>query len=251
MSEWMALTGAMPALALMAVVDLADAKRPEPHWQVRKVAVLGGLAFFPCVWLQRWLAQVVAPTGLSGAFFDGLLSAALLEEGVKGLVLWLLVWRHPAFDERLDGIVYATRAGLGFALVENVLALAGVHSPVAFVGAYLLRAFFAVPCHAICAGFLGDLAARRRFDGTGPGFGGGLLVAVLLHGAYDVPLAVAALPTTSKGAALGLTLAPVAVVVGAFLVLRARAVEALRRDDLEHHHPERGPQRAGAGFVLR
>ena len=47
MPVWMALTGALPALALMTLVDLADAKRPEPHWQVRKVAVLGGLSVLP------------------------------------------------------------------------------------------------------------------------------------------------------------------------------------------------------------
>jgi len=165
MPVWMALTGALPAIALMTLVDLADAKRPEPHWQVRKVALLGGLAVVPCFLLQRWLSTVVSFDGASRALFEGFVSAALLEEGAKALVLWGFVWRHPSFDERLDGIVYGTRAGLGFALVENVVALWGSTSTMGFLGTFILRAFFAVPCHAIAAGFMGDLAARRRFDG--------------------------------------------------------------------------------------
>lgn len=249
MPVWMALTGALPALALMVLVDLADAKRPEPHWQVRKTAVLGGLAVVPVFALQRLLGSFVTLEALPRAAFDAFLSAALLEEGAKALILWLAVWRHPAFDERLDGIVYATRAGLGFALVENVAALWNTDSAFAFLGTYVLRALFSVPCHAIAAGFLGDLAARRRFDGTGPGLTGGLLVAVLLHGAFDFGLYL--VPLLSGAAQMVAMLGPPLVVVGGFLVLRSRAASALAHDDAEHHHPGRRPQHSEAGYVLR
>ncbi|MCA2981317.1 MAG: PrsW family intramembrane metalloprotease [Myxococcaceae bacterium] len=251
MPVWMALTGALPAIALMTIVDLADAKRPEPHWQVRKVALWGGLAVLPCLLAQRWLAQAVVLEGAGGALFEGFVSAALLEEAAKALVLWLVVWRHPAFDERLDGIVYGTRAGLGFALVENVLALWGSTSAVGFVGAYVLRALFAVPCHAIAAGFMGDLAARRRFDGAGPGLAGGIAVAVLVHGAYDAALYLAAVPGVALGVQAVAMLVPLSVVVGGFLLLRHRALLALTRDDADHRHAGRRPQRSEAGYVLR
>lgn len=249
MPVWMALTGALPALAFMTLVDLADAKRPEPHWQVRKVAVLGGLSVVPVFFLQRWLAPLVQVGGVPQAFFDGFVSAALLEEGAKTLVLALAVWRHPAFDERLDGIVYATRAGLGFALVENVMALSASESTLGFIGTFVLRAFFSVPCHAIAAGFIGDLAARRRFDGTGPGLLGGFIVAVLLHGAFDVALYV--LPLATGWWELAIALVPLLVVVLGFFVLRRRAATALALDDRDHHHPDRRPQHVEAGYVLR
>jgi RsiW-degrading membrane proteinase PrsW (M82 family) len=249
MPVWMALTGALPALALMTLVDLADAKRPEPHWQVRKVAVLGGLSVFPVLWLQRALSPLVQVGGLPQALFDGFVSAALLEEGAKTLVLALAVWRHPAFDERLDGIVYATRAGLGFALVENVMALSTSESTLSFLGTFVLRAFFSVPLHAIAAGFIGDLAARRRVDGTGPGLLGGFVIAVLLHGSFDVALYV--LPLAPGWWELPLALVPLMLVVVGFLVLRRRAATALALDDRDHHHPDRRPQRVEAGYVLR
>ncbi|MBL8921187.1 MAG: PrsW family intramembrane metalloprotease [Myxococcaceae bacterium] len=249
MPVWMALTGALPALALMTLVDLADAKRPEPHWQVRKVAVLGGLSVVPVYALQRLLASSIVLEPLPKAAFDAFLSAALLEEGAKALILWLAVWRHPAFDERLDGIVYATRAGLGFALVENVAALWSTDSTFSFLGTYVLRALFSVPCHAIAAGFLGDLAARRRFDGTGPGLAGGLAVAIGLHGVFDFGLYL--VPLLSGPGQLLAMLTPLAVVIGGFVVLRSRAASALAHDDAEHHHPGRRPQHSEAGYVLR
>lgn len=249
MPVWMALTGALPALALMTLVDLADAKRPEPHWQVRKVALLGAVSVVPVYLLQRLFASTVAFEPVPQAAFDAFLSAALLEEGAKAFVLWLVVWRHPAFDERLDGIVYATRAGLGFALVENVAALWSSPSTLGFLGAYVVRAFFSVPCHAIAAGFMGDLAARRRFDGKGPGLAGGLLVAVLLHGLYDLGLYL--VPLVDWPLQLAAMVLPVGVVLGGFLVLRARAADALARDDADHRHPGRRPQHAEAGYVLR
>lgn len=251
MPVWMALTGALPALAFMALVDLADAKRPEPHWQVRKLALLGGLAVGPVFVLQTLLERAWPLEGVAGAVFEGFVSAALVEESAKALVLYVGVWRHPAFDERLDGIVYATRAGLGFALVENVFALASADSAFGFLWTFVVRAFLAVPLHAIAAGFVGSLAARRRFDGVGPGLGGGLLVAVALHGAYDAALALAQLATLPVWSRAALGLSPLALVVGGFLVLRRQAAEALVRDDADATHPERRPQEAEAGYVLR
>jgi protease PrsW len=251
MPSWMALTGMLPALALMTVVDAADAKRPEPHWQVRKLALLGGFAVVPVFFLQTLLAQLVTLTGLASAFFDGFVSAALIEEGAKALVLWLGVWRHPAFDERLDGIVYATRAGLGFASVESVLALSSTDSTVGFLSAFVARALVSVPAHAIAAGFIGDFAARRRFDGTGPGLPGGLFVAVLLHGLYDTSLFLTQVSTLSFQHRSGLAVVPLFIVGVGFIALRARASEALRRDDADHRHAGRRVQHAGAGFVLR
>lgn len=251
MPGWMSLTGALPALALMLVVDHFDAKRPEPHWQVRKVAFFGALAVVPVFFLQVWLRERVPLEGLASVAFDAFISAGVIEEGAKALVLFLAVWRHPAFDERLDGIVYATRAGLGFALVENVASLSNTDSLFGFVGTFLLRAFFAVPCHAIAAGFMGDLAARRRFDGKGPGLVGGLLVAIFVHGAYDFCLGVEQLGSVAvELRILAAVAAPVVVVVG-FLVLREHAKRALAADDVAHKHPDRRGQSVEAGYVLR
>jgi protease PrsW len=248
----LALAGALPALLLMWWVDRHDARRPEPQHLLRLVAVAGGLATIPCILAQVGLSKVYGMGGVNGALFTAYVTAALTEETAKALVLWALVWRHPSFDERFDGIVYATRAGLGFALVENVGYLLGTESVGGYFGVYLLRAVLAVPGHAIYAGFMGHFAARKRFDGEGPGLWGGLVVAVFLHGTYDAALfLVAALP--KDVAFLGVFLLPVPfiVVIAGYRKLRALGAEDIRRDDLAHHRAPAVKLPFGVGFVLR
>jgi RsiW-degrading membrane proteinase PrsW (M82 family) len=252
MGVLLAFSGAIPALLLMAYIAKADAKRPEPPKQLRLVAIFGGLSTIPVIFIQLGLEKL-NPGGMTGALYTAFVVAALTEETAKALALYFAVWRHPAFDERLDGIVYATRAGLGFALVENVGYLMGAESLSGFVGIFVLRAVLAVPGHAIFAGFMGYWAARKKFDGTGPGLLGGLGIAIFLHGSYDGALFLsAALP---KGPAQLLTLLlifiPFVVVVQGYRRLKAHSVEALRLDELTHapKPPLRLPM--GLGFILK
>src|SRR5207244_8654117 len=140
-------------------------KRPEPRNVLRRVAVAGGLATIPCIVIQLVLSRVgPGQSTVGGALFTAYVEAGTVEESAKAACLLIAVWRHPAFNERMDGIVYATRAGLGFALVENVGYLLGAHDAGGFLGMYVMRAVLAVPGHAIFAGMMGYFAARKRFD---------------------------------------------------------------------------------------
>jgi RsiW-degrading membrane proteinase PrsW (M82 family) len=252
MGAILALSGALPAVVLMALVARADSKRPEPKKQLYLATLFGGLSTIPVIFLQLGLEKG-NPGGISGALYTSFFVAALTEESAKAVALYFAVWRSPAFDERLDGIVYATRAGLGFALVENIGYLMGAESMSGFAGIFVMRAVLAVPGHAIYAGYMGYWAARKKFDNAGPGLIGGLVIAILLHGTYDAALFVtAALP---KGPLqlliLPLVLVPVVVVIAGYRRLAAHAREALRLDDLAHAHRPLPRLPFGMGFVLR
>jgi len=237
---------------MMAFIARFDSKRPEPKKQLRLAAVLGGLSTIPVIFLQLALEKA-NPGGMTGALYTAFFVAALTEETAKALALYFAVWRHPAFDERLDGIVYATRAGLGFALVENVGYLMGAESASGFVGIFVLRAVLAVPGHAIYAGFMGYWAARQKFDGVGPGLLGGLGIAIFLHGAYDAALFLCgALPHgPMQVLILPLIIVPFVVVIAGYRRLKAHAAEALRLDDLQHAPRPLPRLPFGMGFVLR
>lgn len=246
----LALTGAIPALVAMAYVDRLDAKRPEPRSTLRRVALAGALSTIPCVIVGALLQLFAPPAGTyERALYESFVVAGGVEELAKVLVVYWFVWHKPEFDERLDGIVYAARAGLGFALVENVLYLASAEDLSGFLMIYLLRACLAVPGHAIWAGIMGYYAARRRLDGTGPGLLGGLVVAVVLHGSYDAaiflgePLRAAGLDST---ATLLVLVLPVSIVCGA-IYLRHLAHLALQADDAAHSHV---PPHGAAGDPL-
>lgn len=229
-----ALTGALPALLAMWYVDRLDARRPEPRWTLRKVSLAGALSVIPVVIIGLLLMQLAPPElSYERAAYDGYVVAAAVEELAKVLCVYWFVWHRPEFDERLDGIVYATRAGLGFALVENVLYLAQAESFDAFLSTYLLRAVLAVPGHAIWAGIMGYYLAVRRFDRRGPGLIGGYLIAVFLHGTYDLAIFLQA-PLALRGhgeLAPVLLIIPVVIIIGGGLALRRMARNALHADD--------------------
>ncbi|MBS1151565.1 MAG: hypothetical protein H6Q89_3263 [Myxococcaceae bacterium] len=252
MSFVYALSGMLPALLAMYYVDRLDAKRPEPRWQLRKVAIFGGLATLPCIAVQLGLTHglKIDEHTPGGALFTAFITAGATEEIAKALVVYFAIWRHPAFDERVDGIVYATRAGLGFALVENVGYLAGATSAGGFAGIFVVRALLAVPGHAIWAAYMGYFAAKKRFDGTGPGLLGGLAIAIVSHGLYDAALFLCgALPKGAEFLVLVLVPIPVVVIVVGLRGIRKHAAEALRLDALMH--PERPHLPVGLGFILR
>lgn len=250
----LAFSGAIPALALMAWVSRLDGKRPEPKATLRAAAVVGGLSTIPVIVAQLAL-ETANPGGAAGALYTAFVVAAFTEELAKAAAMYWVVWRHPAFDERLDGIVYGTRVGLGFALVENVGYLFGAESLGGFVGIFVVRAIIAVPGHAIYAGFMGYWAARKRFDGVGPGLLGGLGIAIVLHGVYDAALFLAAVLGEHGGTGvllvLPLAVVPFVVVIAGYRRLRAHAAEALRLDDLAHAPAEWRRLPRGLGFVLR
>jgi len=235
-----ALSGVIPALALMWLFDHLDRKRPEPASTRRLVAFVGMLSVIPAIFLERYLmsgvgASLAPEYTYQGASFKAFVVAAGVEEACKiGVVYWI-VWRRPEFDERMDGIVYATRAGLGFALVENVMYLLQSQSLQGQLYMWVARAFLAVPGHAMWTGMIGYMAARRRFDKTGLGLIGGYLLAVAFHGAYDCAVFVQQ-PLHFEGYATAsrlMLLIPIGLTVIAFFVLRSMARTALRLDDAE------------------
>ncbi|MEA3451763.1 MAG: PrsW family glutamic-type intramembrane protease, partial [Bacteroidota bacterium] len=103
-------------------------------------------------------------------------------EVFKFLVIYIFIWNNKEFNDIFDGIVYATYASLGFALIENILY---VYSNGASVG--IARAFTAVPAHAvfgITMGFFFGLAkfSNKKYSNN---LALAILVPILLHGFYD------------------------------------------------------------------
>jgi RsiW-degrading membrane proteinase PrsW (M82 family) len=238
-----ALSGMIPALVAMWLVDRLDAKRPEPARTRRLVMFAGMLSVVPALVFEVVLArtigdQIEPPLTYQGASFQAFVVAAAVEEACKILVVYWVVWKRPEFDERMDGIVYACRAGLGFALVENVMYLLGQYSLQGQIITWIGRAFLAVPGHAMWTGMIGAMAARRRFDRKGLGLITGYLLAVAFHGFYDVSVFVQ-MPLQLEGFELlgrALMAGPVVLTVLAFFVLRSMVRTALRLDDAEAVH---------------
>ena len=237
---YVALSGVIPALVAMWLIDRLDAKRPEPFSLRLRVSIFGALSVIPAIILELTLSSTVGTHvgpefTYQGASFHAFVVAGAVEEACKILMVYWMVWRRPEFDERMDGIVYAARAGLGFALVENVMYLFSQDTLNGQLQLWIMRAVLAVPGHAMWTGMIGALAARKRFDGRGLGLVGGYLLAVAFHGAYDCsvflasPLKFEGHFTASKLTILG----PILLTVLGFFVLRGLARRALQLDDAD------------------
>jgi len=224
----------------MWLIDRLDAKRPEPASTRRLVTFVGMLSVVPALVIEILLANTVGesvppPLTYQGSSFHAYLVAAMTEEACKILVVYWVVWRRPEFDERMDGIVYASRAGLGFALVENVLYLLHQQSVGGEIQLWIMRAVLAVPGHAMWTGMIGAMAARRRFDGKGLGLVGGYLLAVAFHGTYDFCVYLQQPLHLEGHDTLALLTMPaiIALTAIAFFTLRTMARNALALDDLD------------------
>lgn len=180
-----------PALYLMKKVYDLDTIEKEPPALLRRLFLMGCLSVIPAVILEVLFSRLTDPlfAGKSELLYlavDNLLGIALVEEGCKFFFLYKNAYRHPAFNYRFDGVVYAVFVSLGFALVENVLYVAQFGLQVG-----LVRALLSVPLHGVCGVYMGiafgRLKARTLHAPAGLLSAGGhcLPLPVLIHGFYD------------------------------------------------------------------
>jgi RsiW-degrading membrane proteinase PrsW (M82 family) len=115
----------LPVPLLVAGVLLLDRLEPEPWRDLAFVFVWGaGVAVLGALILNTLGYRFITePTfGVNeGKFWTAAVGAPLIEESLKGSVLFVLLYfRRNEIDGPTDGIVYATMVALGFAMMENV-----------------------------------------------------------------------------------------------------------------------------------
>ncbi|QRN99579.1 PrsW family intramembrane metalloprotease [Archangium violaceum] len=179
----------VPSLLLLWYI-LARDKNPEPRSLLVKTFLLGVFICLPVALLEEVIQGLLRPW-LSGmwraAWLEALFVAAIPEEVFKFLVLFGYVWRKPAFNEPLDGVVYGATASLGFATLENIFYVSE-----GGMGVALARALSSVPAHAFFGVVMGAHTGRARFCETESErfrlLSTGLIGAIALHAAYDAVL---------------------------------------------------------------
>lgn len=175
-----------PVFIIAFYIYFRDKYDHEPIKLLIKALVVGGITVVPIIFVEQWMrARMGNIDGLSEAAYTAFLVAALVEETFKYLGLYLLIWRDKEFDEKFDGIVYAVFISLGFAAVENIMYV--VQGGVS-VG--LMRAFTAVPAHALFGVAMGYYFGRARFNPEKRTLFLvlALFVPIILHGLYDFAL---------------------------------------------------------------
>ena len=178
------------------LIFLRRDSHPESNRMILKVFFLGMLAVIPAALLELGFfdkAVLVPLPRIVMQIISVFLGIALVEEIFKYLVVKKFVLRDSEFDEPVDAMLYMIIAALGFAAAENLLIFvpmyanfqlfeASVTSIFRFVGATFL--------HALCSGLIGYymalsfLRVKSRFKLIAKG----VLIAVLMHGPYNLSI---------------------------------------------------------------
>lgn len=152
-------------LVIIGIVVLADRWDPQPIALVL-IAVSWGAAgsvFMTLVIGQVTISLAAILTGSPAAteFFAVVINAPIVEEITKGLgLLVLLFLARRYFNGPLDGLIYGSLIGGGFAFTENILYYSQVGVEAGVIGLLLLgfmRGVLGIFGHAIYTGLTGVL----------------------------------------------------------------------------------------------
>ncbi len=155
----------IPALLWLGFFYQQDRLEPEPKSFVLGVFLLGALLAsavgIPLVrdlfQVQGWMSRSTAVNVLGSILVIG-----FVQEFLKYAAVRYSVYLSPEFDERIDGVVYGTAAGLGFATMLNihyVTANAGVD-----LGVGVVRIAVTALAQASFAGLSGYFLGRAKFE---------------------------------------------------------------------------------------
>ncbi|MGI9015681.1 MAG: PrsW family intramembrane metalloprotease [Euzebya sp.] len=205
----LALLGAVvPCLAWLVFFYTRDKHDPEPKGLIARLFLIGAL---PVAFLAGVLNSIIF-LALTGGDVDGPQALALFgvlavviapvtEETLKYLGASVGARRSKAFNEPVDGIIYGTTVGLGFAAAETVDYLLNAYqgfgplgTPIdfcaagagCFVLAAFLRGFGSAVLHATASGIAGYGLTRRVIDGRRfPSAVGWVLTAMAMHSLWN------------------------------------------------------------------
>jgi RsiW-degrading membrane proteinase PrsW (M82 family) len=165
------ILGIVPMVVYALVVWRLDRWEREPFALLLAAFLWGAVPSIVFALVAQLLLGAV-PTGAEGEevslmseLYEASLIAPLTEELVKGFgVLLIFVFFRREIDSVLDGLIYGSMVGFGFAAVENIFYFAGQADAGGLIVLFFLRAFIFGMLHALFTGLTGVGLALGRFS---------------------------------------------------------------------------------------
>jgi len=182
--------GVLPSLLWLALY-LREDEHPEPSRLLLRTFLFGALAAPLAAGVEKMLIDVLGVFSLPFFLANIILFIVIIgltEEYFKYLAVRLTEEPSASFDEPADAMIYMIVAALGFAGVENILA---VFSPyIATTGDVLevlgLRFLSATLLHVLASAIMGYYVAQKHFFHRSGQIIIGIVVAGFLHGLYNI-----------------------------------------------------------------
>jgi RsiW-degrading membrane proteinase PrsW (M82 family) len=155
----------IPALTWLVFFYQQDRLEPEPKGYILGVFVLGallaqavGIPLLEDVFdVRRWL-----PLSPWGNLLGSVLVVGFTQEFLKYAAVRYSVYSTTEFDERVDGVIYGTAAGLGYSVMLNihyVIGSGGVN-----LQAGIIRIIVTALAQASFSGLTGYFLGRAKFE---------------------------------------------------------------------------------------
>lgn len=190
-----ALVAAIPSLLWLGYFYLQDRHEPEPRHYVFGIFLVGAFIAGPLAGFaigELSPRSPLAAVSLDPLAADRLVYAVLIvataQELAKYAAVRYTLYPSAEFDEPVDGIIYATAAGIGFATYENFHFLQELDRQV-LLSVAVTTAVVTTLAHACFAGVTGYALGRAKFICETPlrrtvTLAVGLLAAIALNGQF-------------------------------------------------------------------
>lgn len=212
-SFFLVLAALLPALVLSIYIFRKDRVEKEPVSLLLRLLFMGALCCYPAAEAERLIIGVIDGIFAYIPFSEAVyhiytacyyfVGVALVEEGLKWIVLYFVTKNSREFNCLFDGLIYAIFVSLGFAAFENIFYVLRYGWLNAF-----MRAVLSVPGHMFFAVMMGwyyslwhitELASVKERelkatglirDGIAPFSYSGyvklsLIMPVIFHGTYN------------------------------------------------------------------
>lgn len=224
----------LPVPLYLVLALWIDRYESEPFWMLATAFFWGALVAVFIAYLFNTASSVVVAVITddmrAGRAFSMVISAPIVEESAKALILFILFFaKKDEFDGVVDGIVYAAMVGLGFAMTENIqyygrAALESAEG--SLTGLFILRGTISPFSHPLFTSMTGiGLGLARQSRSTlvkifAPVVG--LLAAISLHSIWNGSVVIFG--------GLGFLFAYLVIMVPAFVIILIVIFLALRRE---------------------
>jgi len=178
----------LPTIALALFILFHDRFDKEPFRLLLKVFFFGMLATIPTFIVETLGGYFNIFRGsIIGIAFEAIVIVGFAEEFFKRRVVLKRAFNNPAFDEKMDGIVYCSFAALGFATLENILYVISYYAIDPNI--WITRAVLSVPAHMLLGVTMGYYLSLAKFctdkEKAKKYMRKSLIIPAVLHGIFD------------------------------------------------------------------
>jgi RsiW-degrading membrane proteinase PrsW (M82 family) len=238
-----------PSMLVLWTIASMDNRR-EPARVVLATFLLGAASAFLLSYLHISAPGIADLTNwpIVQTYLHATFEVAAPEEAAKLIVLVFFCSRFIAYDHPMEGVIYGSAVGLGFAAYENLFYLAS--NPDDWKTIALMRGLLTVPVHGALGVIIGIYVAWARFGDRRRHSRGfqikcyltGWGIATVLHGLFDFPLLLLQQRALGQSEhailllAIGIVVAGLASMTAALIIYRARRSQALSPNSFSTGH---------------